>query len=422
LTPDPNATGRPAPWGLLGLLTLLNVLNFLDRHFLAAAAPRIVADLRLTHTQLGLLVGFAFVAFFAVSSLLVGAMADRWSRSRLVAGGALLWSAMTAAAGAAEGFGGLALSRVFIGVGEAALVPAALSLLADRFPPARLGLACGIFWAGLPIGRALAYLMAGTLAPELGWRTCFHLLGALGVPFAAAMLLVPDPPRRAARSSGLAEVGGLFGAVPSLRWIVAGNALAAFAGSASQLEVAWLAAERGFSPERAALAGGVVVTIASVVGNPLVGALGDRWERARAGGRLRCLAFVMAAVMPLAAGFYLLPPGSALFYVCWFAAQLALASWPGTSSAAIQDLAPPRIRALTVATAMALINLVGIGPGAWAAGAIGDARSLTSGLLTATLLGLLAVVPYVLASRRYPAARGPDEPDSGSARPVRTAA
>ena len=80
-----------------------------------------------------------------------------------------------------------------------------------------------------------------------------------------------------------------------------------------------------------------------------------------------------------------------------------MSSRPGTSSAAIQDLVPARVRAATVATVMAVVNLVGIGPGAWMAGAIGDARSLTVGLLAATALGFLAVVPYGLAARDYPA-------------------
>ncbi|HET9316771.1 MAG TPA: MFS transporter [Vicinamibacteria bacterium] len=406
MTPDPDAQDRSAPWGLLALLTLLNVLNFLDRHLLAAAAPRLVAELRLTNAQLGFLVGFAFVAFFAVATLFVGALADRLSRTRLIAAGVVLWSIMTAATGAASAFTGLAAARLFIGLGEAVLVPAALSLLADRFPAWRLGLACGLFWAGLPVGRALSYFVAATLVPEVGWRACFYVLGAAGLPLAAALLFVADTPRRVPEAppsaSSLGEAGRALSRLASLRWIVAGNVLAAVAGSASQLEVAWLTAERGFSPERAALAGGIVVTLASVVGNPLVGALGDRWERKRAGGRLRCLAIVLAAVMPLAAGFYVLTPGSAAFYACWLAAQVALAAWPGTSSAAIQDLVPVRIRAATVAMVMAVVNLAGIGPGAWLAGAIGDALSLTAGLLAATAIGFLAVVPYVLAATSYP--------------------
>jgi MFS family permease len=399
----------PGGWALLALLSALNVLNFLDRQLLAAAAPQVVSELGLTRTQLGLLLGFAFVALFSVATLLVGSLADRWSRTRIIAVGVALWSVMTAATGAAQGFGQLALARLLIGLGEAALVPSALSLLADRFPPSRLGLACGVFWAGFPIGRALSYLVAGMIAPELGWRACFYVLGAAGLPCAAAMLLFRDSPGGAAHSSAaaLGSVSRVFASIPGVRWIAAGNALAAVAASASQLEIEWLAAERGYSAAGAALAGGVVVTLASVLGNPLIGAWGDRWERERPGGRLRCLAVLMAGVMPLAAAFYVLPPGSAAFYTCWFAAQVALTAWPGTSSAAIQGLVPAALRARTVASVMVAVNLAGIGPGAWLAGAIGDARGLTAGLLVASGIGFLAVVPYLLAARRDGSGREP---------------
>ena len=393
-----------AAWSLLAALSLLNALNFLDRQFLAAVAPLVVAELGLSRTELGILLGFAFVLFFAFATLALGFFADRVSRTRLVAAGVALWSLMTAASGAARGFSDLAAARLFVGLGEAALVPSALSLLADRFPASRLGLASGLFWAGYPIGRALSYFVAGTVVPSLGWRSCFYALGALGILGSGAMLLFHDPPRpraEGAGESGLGAVFRTFGALPSLRWVVLGNTFAAFAASASQLEVAWLVAERGFTPERAASVGGTIVAAASVVGNPTVGAVADRLERGRPGGRLLCLAALTAVVMPLAVGFYLLPPGTVVFYACWFAAQLALAGWQGVSSAAIQELSPPRTRAFTLASAVVFVNLLGIGPGAAFAGAVGDARSLTAGLLAAAVVGLAAVVPYLLAARGY---------------------
>jgi MFS family permease len=414
-TVEAGGTGRrpsaaTSAWALLVVLTLLNVLNFLDRQLLAAVAPRLVAELGLTNTQLGLLVGFAFVLFFSFATLALGTFADRVSRTRVVAAGVVLWTAMTAATGAARGFADLAVARLLVGLGEAALVPSALSLLADRFPASRLGLACGIFWAGYPVGRALSYLVAGVVAPHVGWRSCFFALGGIGFLGAAALFAFGDTSgRRAAAPPGdgstVGEPGRAFTGSPALRWVVAGNVLAAFAASASQLDIAWLVAERGLAPGRAALAGAVVVATAGAVANPLVGALADRWERARPGGRLLCLATVMGATMPVAAAFYWLPPGVPSFYGCWLVAQLGLIGWQGVSSAAIQELTPPGRRALTVAQALVVINLLGIGPGASLTGAIGDARSLTAGLIAAAGIGLAGVVPYLLAARRFAADR-----------------
>jgi MFS family permease len=390
-------------YSLLALLAFLNVLNFLDRQLLPAIGPRLVAEQRLTRTQLGLLVGFSFVAFFAVASLALGFFADRVSRTRLTALGVATWSAMTIATGAAQGFGQLALARLFIGLGEAALVPCALSLLADLFPARHLGLASGLFWAGWPVGRALSFFVAGTLVPAIGWRSCFTLLGAVGLPAAGLMLLFREPPRpKAAPGSAAAAWRELRQAVadePGLLWVTVGNVLLAVAAGAAALEVTWLVAERGMSPAQAALLSGVVVAAASLLGNPLVGALADRWERVRPGGRALCLAVLAATCMPPAIVFYRLAPDSVFFIPCWFLAQVAMGGWQGTSSAVVQQLAPPRIRALAVSLVLLLVNLLGIGPGSWLAGALGDARSLSAGLVAASAIGLLAVVPYALAAR-----------------------
>jgi MFS family permease len=398
-------------YALLALLAFLNVLNFLDRQLLPAIGPRLVADQHLTRTQLGLLVGFSFVAFFAVASLALGFFADRVSRTRLTALGVATWSLMTMATGAAQGFGQLALARLFVGLGEAALVPCALSLLADRFPAGHLGLASGLFWAGWPVGRALSFFVAGTLVPDLGWRSSFYLLGGLGLPAAGLMLLFRDPPKprgdEPTAAGSWRELRRAAADEPGLLWLTAGNVLVAVAAGASALEVTWLAAERGLSPARAALLSGAVVAAASLVGNPLIGALADRWERARPGGRALCLATLVGVCMPPAILFYVLSPESTFFIPCWFLAQVAMGGWQGTSSAVVQQLAPPRIRALAVSAVLLCVNVLGIGPGSWLAGALGDARSLTAGLLAASAIGLLAVVPYLWAARAVARARRP---------------
>jgi predicted MFS family arabinose efflux permease len=265
--------------------------------------------------------------------------------------------------------------------------------------------ACGLFWAGPPLGRVLGNFLVGTLAPDYGWRACFYAVGAAGLPCAAAVLFFTDrrerPAGPAERGPSGMERGRILFTISALRWVVAGNVLAAVAAGASQLEVAWLVAERGFSLTQGALASGTVAAAASLLGSPLAGALADRWERAAPGGRLRALATIIGLTLPLAAVFYRAVPGSVLFYGCWFAAQLGVCCWPGISSAVIQELAPAQARAMAVASAMVAVNLLGLGPGAWLAGAAGDARGLTAGLLAAAAIGMTAVVPYAMAARRY---------------------
>jgi len=177
----------------LGFLTLLNVMNFVDRQLLASFANWIKPALELSDTEFGFLTGFAFILFYSVMGLFAGALADMVHRPRLVAGALALWSLLTAVSGMARNFVTLAVPRALIGVGESVMTPAAMSMLADRFPPKRLGFAAGFYYQGVPIGVGASLLVAGYLAPAIdgwtaaegdGWRNCFYLLGAVGVALA----------------------------------------------------------------------------------------------------------------------------------------------------------------------------------------------------------------------------------------------
>ena len=129
----------------MSFLTALNILNFVDRMLVASLAPLLIADLGLTRAQIGLLTGFGFVFFYTFVGLFLGVAADRYRRLPLIGAGLLLWSAMTALSGRARSFIQLAIPRIFVGVGEATLTPAAISMLADAFPARRLGLAVGVY-------------------------------------------------------------------------------------------------------------------------------------------------------------------------------------------------------------------------------------------------------------------------------------
>ena len=133
---DADATTSGGDYAILGLLTFINILNFVDRQLLASFANFIVPDLELSNTQFGLLTGFAFIVFYSVMGLFMGALADRLHRPRLLAFGLAMWSILTAASGAAKGFTSLLLPRMLIGIGESAATPTAMSWLADRFPGA----------------------------------------------------------------------------------------------------------------------------------------------------------------------------------------------------------------------------------------------------------------------------------------------
>jgi MFS transporter, Spinster family, sphingosine-1-phosphate transporter len=396
---------------MLGLLTLLNVLNFVDRTLIASLAPLLIADLGLNRAQIGLLAGFGFVFFYSFVGLFLGLAADRWPRLKLMAIGLALWSAMTAVSGLARSFVQLAVPRVLVGVGEATLTPAALSVLGDVFPRRRLGFASGVYYAGIPLGTAASLLVAGYVAPRWGWRSCFLVLGVLGVVAAGGVLFLREPARRGAGfAAPRPDLGALardaMRAITGHRTLLlalAGGSLLCY-GSASALHgVTWLVEERGFSFADAAYASGVVAVVGGVLGNFVGGAFGDACARWWAGGRLWSLVGMTAFFAPIGVVFYTSAPATPLFYACWFVTSAGTTAWFGPLFAVIQEESPAHTRSSMVAFALLVINLLGVGPGPLVTGMIGDARSLTAGLLVSLVVVALAIVPFALAARLRPA-------------------
>lgn len=407
---------RPEPvtraaWALLLFLTLLNILNFVDRQLIATLAPMLIADLSLTRAQIGLLAGFGFVLFYTLVGLFLGVAADRVPRVPLVAGGLALWSLMTGASGFAQSFVHLAIPRVFVGIGEATLTPAALAMLGDAFPPSRLGMATGVYYAGIPLGTALSLIVAGFVAPTYGWRACFLVLGVAGVLAVALLFLFREPPRKGSGAGGTRRLGVLVTDFRrslverrALTLTILGGALLCYGSGSALLGVTWLVQERHFPFANAVFISGVIAVGAGFLGNLAAGAFADRCARRWPLGRVWSLVLMTALFVPFGIGFYTLPPDSPLFYVCWIMASAGTTAWFGPLFAAIQELSPPHARSTTVAFALLVLNLLGVGPGPLVTGLIGDAQSLTLGLLVSLGVAATAMVPFAFAGRAESAA------------------
>jgi MFS family permease len=403
---------------LLVLLTALNVLSWVDRQIIPAVAPLLIAELGLTSAQIGLLYGYAFIVCFIVAGTVLGTLADRVHRPRLIAAGLAVWSLFTGLSGLARSFAQLAGARVMVGVGEATLTPAALAMLSDVFPERWRARAAGIFATGLPIGSGLSLIVAGIVAPRYGWRACFLVLGIVGVAAAVVVALVPDLERRAVHArSTRRETDSFTGREqpfhdflatlrhsPALVLTIAGGIIVTFSTAATIHVLTWLVRERGYDFREAALLAGGLYALAGTIGNIGGGWWADfcaaRWR----GGRLWSMVIAQALLVPPTLLFFSSAPGSAAFYVGWVLSGLRGTIWFGPLYAAVQDLAPSHARATAVAFLMLAINLLGGGPGPWLAGAIGDRSSLTDGLIVTTWIGLAAVVPFALAARAVKAA------------------
>jgi MFS family permease len=420
--PHDRATARD--YGLLALLTLLNVLNFVDRQLLASFANFIVPDLGLTNAQFGLLTGFAFLLFYATVGLLTGALADMLHRPRLVAAGLALWSALTAASGAARGFVSLAIPRAFIGVGESALTPTAMSLLADRFPATRLGFAAAVYYLGVPIGVGASLLVAGYLGPAIGWRGSFYALGAIGLALSVVMLFVREtrPPRAAGSRAGAAPSGEdhhgfrdilatlwqALRAAPALGYTLAGGVALHFILGAAAFDQLWYVRERGFDRAFIAQATGWIGMAGGVLGNLVGGIAGDWWLRRTGQGRPMLLVVLGLLIAPFTIAYRLVPPDSVFFWFGIFLGYFKLGTFYGPTFSTVQELVPARIRASVVALYILLLNLVGLGIGITGGGfvvdrliAAGVDEPYTKTLLGFTLLSLVAIPFFYLAGKRF---------------------
>ena len=395
---------------LLFFLTALNILNFVDRMLIASLAPLLIKDLNLSRAQIGLLTGFGFVFFYTFVGLFLGMAADRFKRIPLIGAGLALWSAMTALSGWARSFIALAIPRIFVGIGEATLTPASISMLSDAFPPRRLGLAVGVYYAGIPLGLATALISSSYIAPRFGWRFSFFALGIIGLIATGFLFLLREPERKKLAAATetktrpslgeiLRQLGRALVERPALPLALAGGSLLCYGSGAALLGVTWLVEERGFAYADAAFRAGVVAVIAGFLGNVAGGAFGDACAKRFRAGRLWSLVIMTIFFAVPAWLFYSITPGTPLFYACWLLTSAGTTAWFGPLFSLYQELSPVQIRSTIVAFALLVLNLLGVGPGPLITGMIGDARGLGYGLLLSLIITTLAVIPFALAAR-----------------------
>lgn len=183
-------------WYVVALLAVVNVFNYMDRMALAVLLPSIKADLQLSDSQLGLLVGLAFALFYAICGVPIARLADRGVRRNIIAISLATWSVMTALCGVAHNFWQLLLARVGVGAAEAGCLPPAQSLLCDYVPLEQRSGAFAIHGFGVTVGMMLGMALAGWLGETIGWRWAFVVLGLPGIAFAVVVrLTLREPPR-----------------------------------------------------------------------------------------------------------------------------------------------------------------------------------------------------------------------------------
>jgi MFS family permease len=376
-----KAAGRSVyPWVLVALLWFIFLLNYLDREVIFAIFPLLQKNMKLSSLELGLL-STSFLWVYAIASPLIGFLADRFGRKKVIAASLMVWSLMTWATGKARNFHELLAIRGLMGVSEAAYLPAGLAMIADHHSERTRSLATGIHYSGCYLGVVLGGIAGGWIGEHYGWRPAFTFLGALGVVYTLVALLglrekpktetpaterkdsarprLVDSLRRLFALRGFTTLALVFGMISIANWLVY-TWMPIYLYERFHMSLL----EAGFSAT-------VYIQAGSVGGILLGGLIADRWGTRSPRGRLK----TQAAGLALAAPFLCLV-GLTGSYDC-------------SCMPVLSQIASPELRA----TGYGVFNFVGTfagGVSAALAGGLKHTIGLGGALVAASIVVLLA--------------------------------
>lgn len=383
LRPAARAESPSYAWFVVVLCMIAYIFSFIDRQILALLIGPIRKDLEITDTQFSLLHGLAFSLFYATMGLPIARLADVRSRPLIIGAGIFLWSMATAATGLGRNFTHIFLARMGVGVGEAALSPAAYSMIADLFPRESLGRALAVYSIGSFIGGGLAYLIGGAVVGLVGetataslpiigeirsWQVVFFAVGLPGVLLALIFLLtVREVARRSAEAPGASLSAVAAFIVKNRRFFFAhygGFTLCALAlfGLMSWTP-AFLMRAHGLTTAETGLILGVTLLISNVGGVLASGWLTDRFQRKHCkDAPMRAGLIGAVCLLPPIALFSIAP--TLALAVPLIALAFFFASFPlATSAAAMQIAAPAAMRAQISALFLFLNSIIGLALG-----------------------------------------------------------
>jgi MFS family permease len=413
-SPSQPVGDAPQAGAALALLFVVYLFNYLDRTLIFILFGPIKAELVLTDTELALLGSTSFVLFYTTLGVPFGRLADRVSRTRMIAAGLAIWSIASALTGAMHNFYGIFACRVLVGVGEATLGPAALSLLSDLFMPRRRATVSAMFSAGIPIGAGIALLLGGLFGAKYGWRNAFYICGLPGVGLAAIMLLLREPERGRTETSGVVtgasepmfeSLRGIL-AAPGMKLVLLGYAMFALASNALSMWVpSFLLRNFNVPLATAGRYTGMLVASCGLLGVLGGGVVADFMVARGRGGRL--LFSSMGAVICALSWVVLLRATSVPMVLVPFGVLAALGlGWLGPAAADVQALAGTSRRGVAIGVYFFTVNLIGygiapplIGKLSDSLGVLKDPAMMRTSLLACPAAAMLAAVVLFAASR-----------------------
>jgi len=365
---------------LLAVLLLLLAFNLMDRFALGVVLQAIKGDLALSDTQLGFMSGIAFTLFYSVMGIPIARWADRGNRVTIISLTAALWSVAVSSCGLAANFLQLLLIRVGVAVGEAGGVVPAFSLLSDYFDRTERPRALAIYQLGGPLSIIFGYLLAGWLNELFGWRVMFMLLGAPGILLALLSRFTLKEPRtgavgldaRAISQPSLAEVCKTLSANSTFRHVLLSLSVTFFfMYGILQWQPTFFVRSYGLSSREIGAWFAAVYGAGSLLGTYLGGVWASRYAAGNERLQLQAVSIAMVGSSVLSTCTYL-STNLYLSFALTGGLMFAQTAVNGPLYATIQTLAPERMRAMATAVVLLFANLIGMGLGPLAAGALSD--------------------------------------------------
>src|SRR6266566_59109 len=395
--------------GALLLLLGINLFNYIDRQVLAALEPDIRASFFAPNdvnamTKTGLL-GDAFFVTYMISAPVLGLLADRFSRWIIVGSAVILWSLASGASGLAATFAILVATRVCIGIGEGGYGPAAPTILADLFPIETRGRTMAIFYAAIPVGSALGYVIGGLVGAHFGWRWAFYLVTPPGLLLGLLCFWQRDPrvtgghlTQKSRRS--IRDYLNLFRTRSYLINCIAQTLMTFVTGGLGFWVPAYLR-YRNQSPDVGMTIFGLITVVAGLVSTLLGGVIADKLRSRFAGSYFWVSGIGMLIACPFFIATLYTPFPAA--WIPMFVAIFFLFLNTGPSNTALANVSLPAVRATAFAVNILVIPALGEVQPFWLLGYIGGHTNMhvaflfVSGIILVSGLVWLSGVKYLAA-------------------------
>jgi predicted MFS family arabinose efflux permease len=414
----PSRTGGVSRSYILVMLTLVYVVNYMDRNILNQLLPAIKVEFALSDADLGFLSGTVFAILYATLGVPLAWLADRVNRRNVIAISMMLFAAMTAVSAYAASFLQLVSARIGTGIGEAGTSPSVNSIISDLYAPKERAGALSFYATGLNVGLLLAFFGGGFIEQHYGWRAAFLAAGVPGLALAILFLLtVPEPKR------GQVEKLADTGTVPhlgetiaylfsrkSFLYIAFGCALASFGGYAGNTFVpVFLQRVFHLTPEMRGLLIGGLFGVVGGIGTYMSGVLADALSKRDVRWNMYVIVIFIGGALPLMP-LYFLSNSLGVAVACAIIPTMNGAAYLAPSYAMVQSLVPLRMRAQAAAILLFILNIIGFGMGPWAVGLESDllrpvfgGDSIRWAMVSTMVTWAIAAICFIMASRHLKA-------------------